>query len=251
MKMKYYALFIGLVVSVSGLTAQNLVYFPTQDYEVTSTDTITKDYQIDITTPVPEAITFQWELVSNTFPSEWECSLCDYDVCYFDIPNSGTMAFISLGDATNFITGLIKLSIKTGIVDTTGTAVFYVYDANDYNRGDTISFTIHSILNVADIAEDYSGVETLIYPNPAQNIVRISNPINSTINVEIYDALGIQVAAQVLVPNQTINRKVVQRETLPAYTDKSQINISNLAGGVYFVRFVSGGFNSTQKLIIE
>ena len=235
MKMKYYALFIGLVVSVSGLTAQNLVYFPTQDYEVTSTDTITKDYQINITTPVPEAITFQWELVSNTFPSEWECSLCDYDVCYFDIPNSGTMAFISLGDATNFITGLIKLSIKTGIVDTTGTAVFYVYDANDYNRGDTISFTIHSILNVADIAEDYSGVETLIYPNPAQNIVRISNPINSTINVEIYDALGIQVAAQVLVPNQTINLKV-----------------DHLAKGVYFVSSRnSKGIKTTKRLLLQ
>ena len=235
MKMKYYALFIGLVVSVSGLTAQNLVYFPTQDYEVTSTDTITKDYQIDITTPVPEAITFQWELVSNTFPSEWECSLCDYDICYFNIPISGTMTPISSSEATNNITGLLKLSIKTRSTDTTGKAVFYVYDSNDYNRGDTISFTIHSILTITDIAEDYSSVETLIYPNPAQNIVRISNPINSTINVEIYDALGIQVAAQVLLPNQTINLKV-----------------GHLAKGVYFVSSSNGkGSKTTKRLILQ
>ena len=91
-------------------------------------------------------------------------------------------------------------------------------------------------VGIDQLSNALEGVFSL-YPNPANGVLNIG-----------YEQLQMQ-SGEIEIINYL--GKVVQRETLPAYTDKSQINISNLAGGVYFVRLLIGDYSSTQKLIIE
>lgn len=70
-----------------------------------------------------------------------------------------------------------------------------------------------------------------MYPNPANGIVKFSTDTNEALEVSVYDLLGKQV-----VPVQTI---------------QSQLNISSLNPGVYFVTMKQGTNTATKKLVIN
>ena len=74
-----------------------------------------------------------------------------------------------------------------------------------------------------------------IFPNPAQNILSISYPGNQleNVTVEILSALGQVVYTSSIVSNE-------------------QINISNIANGLYFIHVKGNNLNvSPKKLIIS
>jgi hypothetical protein len=234
MMKKYYAVFIVLILTGSSLKAQDFVYYPSQHLVSSISDTALDVFQIDITTPSPEAITYKWDLISNTFPTEWECTLCDYQLCYFGIPNTSTMTPISLSDAMSGTIGYINISINTGSTYATGEVVIYVYDLLDINRGDTISFTISNI-NTTGVIEEENFTEAYIYPNPARNNVIISNPDDSPMTLTVYSALGLQIIAQELFPKETVNLKV-----------------DHLSRGLYYVSMTnSTGDQKTKRLVLQ
>lgn len=78
---------------------------------------------------------------------------------------------------------------------------------------------------------DFSLNSLKMYPNPANGIVKFSTDTNEALEVSVYNLLGKQV-----VPVQTI---------------ESQLNISSLNPGVYFVTMKQGTNTATKKLLIN
>lgn len=134
-----------------------------------------ESYQIDVTTPTPEAIRFDWTLVSNTLPSEWSYSLCDYGGCAVGIPPYGSMTPISLSEAQNGTKGWFKLNLTVGQVYGQGKVEIYVYDSNDINRGDTVSWFITWDGSSASISENQYESEINVYQNPDSKEIHVSN----------------------------------------------------------------------------
>jgi hypothetical protein len=94
---------------------------------------------------------------------------------------------------------------------------------------DTVGFT--SIL--AD--RQFSGASFSVSPNPARNLVTISNTTDALINnAEIVD----------------MNGRVVKTQKV-ADVAEAQINVSDLAHGVYMMKISSDKGNITKKLVIE
>jgi hypothetical protein len=96
-------------------------------------------------------------------------------------------------------------------------------------NGCTDTSTCFNINNVG-INEANNSVFNL-YPNPAADKITIDAPAASTI--VIYDATGKQI------------------ESLVVNTNKTEINLSNYANGIYFININDGVNNATQKLIIN
>lgn len=220
-------------MTTSSMVAQNLVYPNGQHLVETVVNNSFEYWQINVTTPNPEAITFKWTLLLNTFPAPWSYALCDYTNCYIGIPNLGTMSAISLNQAQNFGTeGFIKINVTTGTNYGNGKVVFYVYDANDINRGDTISLTVDYSVGINEIM---NANLISFYPNPAKNKVQFNNESDENITVNIYNSLGELVVNQEIYSNQS-----------------SAVDVGKLNSGIYFVSFVdTNGAKQTQKLIIQ
>ena len=77
------------------------------------------------------------------------------------------------------------------------------------------------------------NVQTFVnmHPNPANGIVKFSTTSSELLSVSVYDLLGKQV--------------------IPAQTVKSELNISSLYPGVYFVKMDQGLNSITKKLLVN
>ena len=223
---KNYILIALLVNSIFGYS-QNLVYPITMDYNEGLVD-IYQNFDIKVTTPTPEQITFQWETISNDMPAGWDISLCDYTDCYSGVPVSGTMTEITLANAQAGIQGFLKLTVGHQGVFGEGTVVMYVYDSNDYNRGDTVSYHLYYFDPLA-VDENEASNSFEIFPNPANEYLKI-NKIGSY-SFDIINSLGV-----VVQTGQSEGTK--------------EINISDLRSGLYFVSIEDGNGNTYSKRLI-
>ncbi|MFK5878805.1 MAG: T9SS type A sorting domain-containing protein [Flavobacteriaceae bacterium] len=141
-----------------------------------------------------------------------------------------------------------------------------IITANDVNNGsfdncgftlsiDVDTFTVVGdypvVLTITDIAgnsssvtvtvtvEDTLGVDDFdlenqikIYPNPTLGVFNIEiQSLKENATLEIYDILGKQIQSEILNKNTT------------------QLDISNYANGVYFLRFISDGKVSTKRIV--
>jgi len=79
--------------------------------------------------------------------------------------------------------------------------------------------------------EDHLASSFSIYPNPATDVINISNSLDTIENITITD----------------LNGRVVKETTLG--TEQVQINISDLAQGVYILNATSNGKAITEKIV--
>ena len=100
-------------------------------------------------------------------------------------------------------------------------------------EGTVMNFTTLAASGLADIE---SGISAIIYPNPAKDkaTLRLSG-LTSTAKVIISDLQG----------------RIIQTDEIQAGVETYELNTSNYASGVYYIRIVSGNKVNTQKLIVE
>jgi len=86
----------------------------------------------------------------------------------------------------------------------------------------------------------YTGIEESkldllvdVYPNPAQDQFSIRSPYNWNMNVELFDQCG------KLVSSKNFSNGI------------TQVDVSNLAPGMYFAEISSGSERTTRKIIVE
>jgi hypothetical protein len=92
---------------------------------------------------------------------------------------------------------------------------------------DNVTFDVFSSLSTKSFAAN----TVKMYPNPAKGFVNFSSTSNEVLDVAVYDMLGKQV--------------------LRANAVQSQLNISSLNPGMYFVNMTQGSNVSTKKLLVN
>lgn len=208
---KNYILALLVIIGFS-MNAQNFVFSTDQHIEDLIPEPYTS-YYIKFTTPSPEEITYKFETITNTIPEEWDFSLCDYTNCYVSIPATGTMTTISVDDAQNGLEGFFSLSVNPLDFEGVGFLELYVYDANDHERGDTVSWTLSYgnavSTNELEVAESFK-----IYPNPTPDVLNIE--FKGAYTGVIFNGIGKKVLSLEGDQNQTVD-------------------VSTLANGVYFI----------------
>ena len=100
-------------------------------------------------------------------------------------------------------------------------------------EGTVMNFTTLAASGLADIE---NGISAIVYPNPAKDkaTLRLSG-LTSTAKVIISDLQG----------------RIIQTDEIQAGVETYELNTSNYASGVYYIRIVSGDKVNTQKLIVE
>jgi len=79
--------------------------------------------------------------------------------------------------------------------------------------------------------DDFATNSVKMFPNPAKGFVNFSSASNEVLDVAVYDMLG--------------------KEVLRANAVQSQLNISSLNPGMYFVNMTQGSTVSTKKLVVK
>ena len=121
-----------------------------------------------------------------------------------------------------------SVAIPTHATNTYSSALLYVVTRD---VGVVLSeFSIIANASTASV-DDFSTHSVKMHPNPASGFVKFSSALSKTLNVSVFDLLG-----KLVIPVQNI---------------QSQLNISSLTSGVYFVKMDQGSNSLTKKLIVN
>ena len=127
---------------------------------------------------------------------------------------------IALSDFTNLDLSQIFQMKFYGLNGTNADGTLDIYLDNIYfYTGTSLSIDKNNLLNVN------------LYPNPAKGVVNFSSASNEVLDIAVYDMLG---------------KQVVRAEAV-----QSQLNISSLNPGMYFVKMTQGSNVSTKKLLVN
>ena len=144
---------------------------------------------------------------------------------YINLPDSTTDEQHSHGYVTYRINPNTGLSPGTQIKNTG-----YIYF--DYNS----PVATNTALNTIEFVTALKSISTngfSVFPNPAQNKVTIRLTSNESSDIIMYDVLGNEVKQFATIESQ------------------SEVNVSDLVSGVYFVKVTQKGKTFTQKIVIQ
>ena len=109
---------------------------------------------------------------------------------------------------------------------TTVDTVFFIFD--NYGSG---FYVDNVVINTGTASTEDFASNFSVYPNPATNVINVSNSADVINNVTITD----------------LNGRTVKQVTVGV--NDAQINISDLAQGVYILNATSNGKSFTQKIV--
>ena len=101
-------------------------------------------------------------------------------------------------------------------------------------EGQIMSFTTLAASGLADA--ESGAIKAMIYPNPAKDKATLS-------------LSGLTANAKIIVSD--LQGRIIQTEDLQAGSETYELNTSNYASGVYYIRILCGNNVNTQKLIVE
>ena len=151
---------------------------------------------------------------------------------YFEVPYLNKIA----------VADFLKNSTSTNLIDDfKPTALGLIYTAQNQtpsadmvNKYDNIKITaLKSVPAYVLSAEDFLAEKFNMYPNPATNVVNITNSENMLVNqVTVYDIAGKQLSTQ------TFNNET-----------QIQLNVDNLASGTYMLHLQTSAGTAVKKLV--
>jgi len=155
-------------------------------------------------------------------------------VLQFSPINNGTGATETLVNVTLNEGAWSSVDIpKSSFTDMTWDSLFQIkFDGQaGTNPSDVYIDNIYFWKSPTASIDDHSLNSVKLYPNPAKGVVNFSMVSNEALEVSVYDLLGKQV--------------------LRAENVQSQLNISSLNPGMYFVNMTQGSSVSTKKLLVN
>lgn len=84
-----------------------------------------------------KAIYLKWETISNTFPKEWDCSMCQHGACQIGIPKGSVFNKLN-ADQQGFIAIHVIPAQKTG----KGVVKFKIYDKANPEYSEILTFEV-------------------------------------------------------------------------------------------------------------
>ena len=145
-----------------------------------------------------DTITFKWKKVNESIPANWEASICDNQVCYANLADSGTMIPVIPSEM-----GTMILHIAAHVNYGTAVIRYAVWDNNYPLLKDTITF-IMSVLN-QEISEHDGNREFSIFPNPVTNYLHVSSNTIKAYSISITDLSGKEIYFGKSSESKTIN----------------------------------------------
>ncbi|GAB4313947.1 MAG: hypothetical protein Kow00127_05120 [Bacteroidales bacterium] len=181
-------LFTLLIAITTGLAAnvaqsQHFIFEPGAVYEKTVPATGYSTHIVYMKNLTGGELILGWERLEFDFPEEWQADLCDYVSCYMGIPESGTMYPL-----TDTIRGYLKITINPNGFAGTGFVSFKVFDNKHPEVADTVSFTIHTV--VQTLAASQEEVSFSAGPVPAGTWMNIHTGSSLPVTVQITSPEG-------------------------------------------------------------
>lgn len=137
----------------------------------------------------------------------------------------------------------VNSEVKYYIKDDTGAIYKLYFTSFSGSSTGNLSFNIEDVTQVLSVEELGENVSFAVYPNPVGvnkkiNIIFDVNQTNqSENNIEIYNLNGQKVLGAQLTNNQGFYN--------------NEIDLSNLNSGVYMLKFTSGNYQKTKKIVIQ
>lgn len=202
-------------------------------------DTIIIDMQYDqfvktgpfIYNLTSDSLDIHWDRISNTLPSGWDYSLCDFGTCYVGIPTKGDMKKMSTTDSA-----FMKLNISPMSIAGTGSVTFRLEAPTGSGQFDTVTFIVNAMYPLT-VAEKNSSANFSISPNPASDFIAIdfSNNTNEKSKIIITNILG-----------ETVKEENLLNEK------KNILSTTHLQEGIYFLSLQQNEqVTETKKIIIS
>ncbi|MEO6831019.1 MAG: T9SS type A sorting domain-containing protein [Chitinophagaceae bacterium] len=163
-----------------------------------------------------------WQQIKADVPAQWEINLCDNGTCFPNLPFSGVMNDVPVGDY-----GLLNLDVKPKINYGTAIVQYAVWDAGLPALKDTLTWIIHSSTTGISTAEQN---QTLAYVSGKTLYI---NNLNGT--------------QKKLVLVDMTGRKVLQKEVL---FQEGSFDVSALSSGMYVLLITADNYHYTQKIIV-
>jgi len=209
--------FLTLIVAPS-LFAQSVSFSP----KVSRGQGPSTFYQLDaksnFTNNTSDSV-FEWEVIEvSSTRAEWEFGMCDPANCLVNIKVGSKAEFILAPGKTGEFKGDFVLNDKSG----SGAGKVVCYLKSNPSIRDTVEFILNAW--VTSIKENIVHREFSLFPNPAKErlVVKYQGPSREPVSMDIYNVLGSKV--------KTINHTGFETE----------INISDLQNGIYFIRYKEG-----------
>jgi hypothetical protein len=225
--MKKTLLFVCLSFFISTSWSQNFLYDTTTSITITDDADGLYEFSLHFLPSDSSDITFKWQRLENTLDTNWSYSLCDYNNCYTDIPDSAKMARLTMAKYEDGVYGFFKLLVNTDEVPRSGTLRLWLYDSANVTVGDTVTF--HLITNEVIDTTDTTGATGLgaieanqfqIFPNPALNEITIFG-----LDIQSFEVIDI------------LGRTIMDGNNLT--NNSAQLDISRLNPGTYFIRVLT------------
>ena len=151
-------------------------------------------------------------------------------------PTTASWTLLEFETSTGYFEWISSGDIDVSGID--GTAVYIAFKFTSSSQ-ESATWEVDEIMitgaELTGIGEKNAfDAELNICPNPAATIVKITSSSNDELSVKLYSLTG----------------TVVQEKV--SFSTSTSIDISNLAGGVYFLQFIDENGNvKIEKLIVE
>ena len=178
---------------------------------------------VDVWTPIANAFGVKFQDFGADNMDEYP----NVDDSEFEVQSSTTQS------AETWVGHDFAISDFTGLTGTSNLGQIQVMlgSATGGINGDAYIDNIYLWKEATAGVEDISVNSVKMYPNPARDVLNFSSASKKALNVAVYDLLGKQV--------------------LRANAIQSELNISSLNPGMYFVNMTQGSSTSTKKLLVK
>lgn len=229
MKKLYQILFL-LSIIVKGVIAQNTSFtLSTKDAKgqgPNSNFLIEAKSKFKNISTDPLDTSFEWVIIDVNMPTGWEFGMCDPNNCLTNLSINRKAIFLM----ENNVEGEFKGDFSPNNISGTGKAKIIITSKKYPQNTDTLQYTVNAwVTSVKEVAKTK---EFSVFPNPAKDKLTIKYLVKESILIDIYNVLGLKVKTVIHAGLET------------------DVNLSDLSKGVYFIRFVENGKTTSKQITI-
>jgi hypothetical protein len=215
---KIFTIIISVLVLSNFVVAQSFTLSSkTNKIQGASTkNTIEANVTFTNTSTVSGDTIFNYEVIEATMPMAWSLSNCDPEKC---LEGSGVVGFKSSFIMKNVMgsnTGFFKIDFSPNGTSGNGSTKIII---KSEKTGYTDTISVEAKVWAVAVKEVKQNKEFSFYPNPAKDELVVKYFSKESFQVEIYNILGSKV------------------KTFNINGGQANVNIEELANGIYFLRF--------------
>lgn len=224
--MKKYVLVCISVLSIVFTQAQNVTFTPkTQNVSGPNSGDFKANFGVKNNSSDPTDTQFTWTFLTFNKPSAWEINLCDPFECRYNVgPNESHSFTLAQGETGLFYGDFIPNG-------TDGVSNLAVIVKSNKNAANADTAYMNATAWVTAVKEVNKTKAVSFFPNPVKDQLTLKFQAKQSLEVEIYNILGVKV------------------KTFVHEGASTQIAVGDLQNGVYFIRFNENGKQYIKQFV--